>query len=524
MALRSPKYVALSVLSGSIRVNGGAPSDFDLGAGSPSCVSVSGGRACTIAVPAPPGADTFTLLLKDGPFISNLSTGTPVSAASGFAATVREGKANTSIPLVLGGVLDHGTITVVQPAAYQFTGTSGQLVVTGFDHSNGIIIAPGSYVDATGAPVTISMHVYASDAMTLSLNGAAPVVAVTTGSASDVITIHQIAARMGSRVVAQATNNVPITAGLVTPAYSATNIAAVANLLETPGPIQGGIGKQGTIAGVDGTGTDAFTYDGSTLLSCTTSGAVDATPSYTVPLWFITGGGLFTATNAAATPVACNGAQAGNGTTASVTLTSLQDATYTIVPGTISSACTATVQNSPLGSWALSGSSCTNPRYLTSDFFSGALSFIFTSSGGDEIGYSSGLNQPGNHVVIGGSGNISAIVADQGSIYALNTSTNALTQYGEPPGAQLSTYPLPAYVPACQTQPGNQRRMTLGDNGNIFIALGGAACTQTGVLEVTVSGTVVHTFANITQVMSVATDKLGRIYWDDLNHELVQYP
>jgi hypothetical protein len=146
---RRPAYVSSSTLSASITVNGGTATGVNLSVGSTNCATVTGGRACTIAVPAALGSDTFTMELYDGPLTGGLPTGNVLSAATNFAATVTEGTANITVPLVLGGVpasVDVGT------GAPPTAGTAATipLTITAYDADGNVIIGSAAYGDPSG--------------------------------------------------------------------------------------------------------------------------------------------------------------------------------------------------------------------------------------------------------------------------------------------------------------------------------------------------------------------------------------
>jgi hypothetical protein len=146
---RRPAYVSSSTLSASVAVNGGTATGVDLSAGATNCATVSGGRACTIAIPAPLGADTFTMKLYDGPLSGGLPTGNVLSAATNFAATVTEGTANITVPLVLGGIPASVDVSTGAPPTAGTPATI-PLTITAYDADGNVIVGPGTYADQSG--------------------------------------------------------------------------------------------------------------------------------------------------------------------------------------------------------------------------------------------------------------------------------------------------------------------------------------------------------------------------------------
>jgi hypothetical protein len=186
---RATQFVSPSTLSGTITVNGGATTELNLG--SSACTTVTGGRACTFSVAAPIGADTFALALYDGAFTAGAHAGTQIGAASNFAVTVSEGKANVSTPLVVGGIPKFADVF----AQGLMAGVAGTvpLTVTVYDSDGNVIVGPAAYVNAAGAAaaVTVSMRTVTSQA-TLH-NGAQNGSSITVASPADTPTIQLIA-------------------------------------------------------------------------------------------------------------------------------------------------------------------------------------------------------------------------------------------------------------------------------------------------------------------------------------------
>ena len=197
---RKAQYVSPSTLSGTIRVDAFAPVELDLGAGSPLCTTATNGRTCLISAPAPIGTHSFALTLYDGPYSGGVHTGTAVSGASGFAATITEGSANTPVPVILGGVPSSYQLVVTsEPLAYQLSGASatGTAKLNVYDADSNLIVGSGGFV--TAANIAVEFQIGASPANELfSVNGGANATFGTVSSSSDTIAFTQTAASIGA--------------------------------------------------------------------------------------------------------------------------------------------------------------------------------------------------------------------------------------------------------------------------------------------------------------------------------------
>jgi hypothetical protein len=233
---RTVQYVSPSTLSGVVTVNGGAAQIFDLSVASPMCVSVSGGRACSLPVKSPVGSDTFAITLYDSAYTGSLPTGNPLSAASNFMATIAEGQSNVTLPLVLGGVPATSTLTVFgDPGTSTVPAHNVPIIVTAKDAQANTIIGAAPYVNASGAavPIVVSeqlMPLVNSNDPPLVLNGTSlgTATSATIASPTDALAFTADAA-------GQALLGVPlrVTSGIpaaVTPAY-----------YHAPGPTSGTI-------------------------------------------------------------------------------------------------------------------------------------------------------------------------------------------------------------------------------------------------------------------------------------------
>jgi hypothetical protein len=141
---RAPAYISGSTQSAAVTVtpNGGS-------AGSPTVIACST-TACSGAVIAPAGSDTFTVILYDG----TNGSGNALSTAT-TTQTIIAGAAN-SVNETFNGVV---TSLAVALGASGTAGTSASLplTVTALDADGNTIVGPGSYVTANGTPVTIAL-------------------------------------------------------------------------------------------------------------------------------------------------------------------------------------------------------------------------------------------------------------------------------------------------------------------------------------------------------------------------------
>jgi hypothetical protein len=169
---RLPAYVSTSTQSAEVIVNpGNTESDASLAAGATNCSTVPGGRACSIPVSAPIGADTFAVSLYDGGCVGGPPChhqGNALSAASAFAATVVEGQANVTLPLVLGGVVNTVGLAIapdpgpVAPAQHDLA-----ITVTAKDAQGNTIIGPAPFVDGNGNPLPLQFAAQLSQTISL---------------------------------------------------------------------------------------------------------------------------------------------------------------------------------------------------------------------------------------------------------------------------------------------------------------------------------------------------------------------
>uniref|UniRef100_E6Q3D5 Uncharacterized protein n=1 Tax=mine drainage metagenome TaxID=410659 RepID=E6Q3D5_9ZZZZ len=143
-AARSPRYISASTQSASIAVgpSGGSP-------GTPvviNCTSV-----CSGTVSAPVGSDTFTVNLYDAANGGGhlLSTGT-------LTQSIVIDQAN-NVNLTFNGVVASLHIALASPTIVPGSAGSVGVNVSALDADGNTIVGPGTYVNAAGSPVSITL-------------------------------------------------------------------------------------------------------------------------------------------------------------------------------------------------------------------------------------------------------------------------------------------------------------------------------------------------------------------------------
>jgi hypothetical protein len=138
---RRPQYVSASTKSASIAVSPGSATPVVV-----NCTTV-----CQGEIAAPIGTDTFTVKLYDasGATGNLLSTGT-------MASTVVIDQ-NNSINLTFNGVVAAIAVGVNPGTATYGAAESASVTVNALDADGNTIVAPGVYVNANGAPLTIAL-------------------------------------------------------------------------------------------------------------------------------------------------------------------------------------------------------------------------------------------------------------------------------------------------------------------------------------------------------------------------------
>jgi hypothetical protein len=158
------QYVSQSTQSISIAANGGVPFIADLTPNSPGCVPPTQNTplTCTISAPEPVGADTFSFTTYD----QTGATGNALSSAT-VTATIVAGQAN-DVSVTLNGIVASISLSLVPANPPLGTPAEVGLTVDAMDADGNIITSPGSYVDASGNAVTITLSDSDSKHTTLS--------------------------------------------------------------------------------------------------------------------------------------------------------------------------------------------------------------------------------------------------------------------------------------------------------------------------------------------------------------------
>lgn len=169
---RLPAYVSSSTQSAAVIVNpGSTESDASLAPGATNCTAVPGGRSCSIPVSAPIGADTFAITLYDVPCNATPPcsvAGNALSAASGFAATIAEGQANITLPLVLGGIVQAlGLAIAPDPGPVVSAQHDLAITLTAKDAQGNTIVGPAPFVDANGNASPLQLTALLSQTLNL---------------------------------------------------------------------------------------------------------------------------------------------------------------------------------------------------------------------------------------------------------------------------------------------------------------------------------------------------------------------
>jgi len=151
---RRAQYVSSSTQSVQFTANPGAVQTTVNLTGS-NCVenAQSTGKVCTFPVSAPIGNVTFSMIAYD----QLNGSGNALSAASNFSATIAEGKSNTLVPIIMGGIPNSivvhyadGTMSAILDGA-----VTKPLTIDVYDADNNIIVAPGAFVNGSGVATPI---------------------------------------------------------------------------------------------------------------------------------------------------------------------------------------------------------------------------------------------------------------------------------------------------------------------------------------------------------------------------------
>jgi hypothetical protein len=144
-AKRGPLYVSSSTKSATVAVTPSGGS-----AGTPAVIACTS-SSCSGTISAPVGSDAFAVNLYDGTGGSGslLSTGT-------LQQTIVANEAN-SVTVTFNGVVASLTISLNPTSIIPGTSGTATVTVNALDADGNIIVGPGVYADASGAPVTIDL-------------------------------------------------------------------------------------------------------------------------------------------------------------------------------------------------------------------------------------------------------------------------------------------------------------------------------------------------------------------------------
>lgn len=153
-AARSAKYISASTQSMSVSVNGGTATAFNLTPTSANCSGSGSSTTCNESFAATLGSDTFLVKLYDAAGASG-----NLLATNALTQTIYN--APNSLNLTLGGVV---TSVAMSVSSFFPAGSAAfiPLTVNVKDADNNVIIAPGSFVDTNGNPVTINLSAAAT--------------------------------------------------------------------------------------------------------------------------------------------------------------------------------------------------------------------------------------------------------------------------------------------------------------------------------------------------------------------------
>jgi hypothetical protein len=150
---RRAQYVSAATQSITIAQTGGPTSTVSLAATSPNCTSASSGsRTCTLSFGVTPGANQLFAVKA---FASTDGSGTPL-AVQNLAATIVAGTANT-IDITLDGVVASLSVFLQNPTLTSGQAGTTNVVVNALDASGYVIVAPGTFSDANGNPIAVTL-------------------------------------------------------------------------------------------------------------------------------------------------------------------------------------------------------------------------------------------------------------------------------------------------------------------------------------------------------------------------------
>jgi streptogramin lyase len=164
-ATRRPRFVSPS--TDGVLVNVYAHSDTlhqtslgtsatDVSSGSSACGGTVGTpRACTVAIPAPPGNDDFVFTTYDVPPSGGSFNGAIILAVGLVTQTIGIGQSNV-VSVTLGGVVNRVSVALPTPFIRGTQSSTQTLTVAALDGAGNVIVTD-AYMDLLGNPVTIAL-------------------------------------------------------------------------------------------------------------------------------------------------------------------------------------------------------------------------------------------------------------------------------------------------------------------------------------------------------------------------------
>jgi hypothetical protein len=143
-SVRSPRYISASTQSASITV---APSGGS--AGTPVVVNCT--TACSGQIAAPVGSDSFTINLFDA-----INGGGNLLSTGSLTQTIVLDQANT-VNATFNGVVASLSVSLSPNSVPPGTAATVTVNVAALDADNNTIVGPGSYVNAAGTPLTVTL-------------------------------------------------------------------------------------------------------------------------------------------------------------------------------------------------------------------------------------------------------------------------------------------------------------------------------------------------------------------------------
>lgn len=143
--------------TGTVATPGAGNVAADVSLGSANCVTTaSPARTCTVTVPATVGNDDFEITLWDSAPVGGTFGGNQLSNVVLFSQLILQNQVN-ALSFTLNGVVTSVALSLTTTSLVSGTPGTTTLNVLAKDASGNIIVAPGTYVDASGNPVTITV-------------------------------------------------------------------------------------------------------------------------------------------------------------------------------------------------------------------------------------------------------------------------------------------------------------------------------------------------------------------------------